>query len=86
MRPPEVALSGVVLHSAPSVQVCDLLDLLGGSDEVLKPSSAAGHSAPGESANTTVTAGSDLLDLLGGMDPVPLNPGLNKSVLPLWMW
>ncbi|XP_075876683.1 AP-1 complex subunit gamma-like 2 [Nelusetta ayraudi] len=58
----------------PASQVCDLLDLLGGSDEALKPSSAAGHSAPGESTNTTVTAGSDLLDLLGGVDPVPLNP------------
>lgn len=79
----EVALSRVVLHSAPCVQVCDLLDLLGGSDEALTPSSATGHSAPGESANTTVTAGSDLLDLLGGMDPVPFNPGLNMSTLVL---
>lgn len=69
-------------QSAPSVQVCDLLDLLGGSDEALKPSSAAGHSAPGESTNTTVTVGSDLLDLLGGVDPVPFTPGLCTSVLP----
>lgn len=61
---------------AASVQVCDLLDLLGDSEEALKPSSAAGPSVPGVTANMTVTAGSDLLDLLGGMDPVPLSPGL----------
>lgn len=72
-----------VLHSAPCLQVCDLLDLLGGADEALKPSSAAGHPAPGESANTTVTAGSDLLDLLGGMDPVTLSPGLNTHIMLL---
>lgn len=50
--------------------MCDLLDLLGGSDEALKPSSA-----PNPSINTASSPGGDLLDLLGGLDLVPLTPG-----------
>uniref|UniRef100_A0A671XF43 Adaptor related protein complex 1 subunit gamma 2 n=1 Tax=Sparus aurata TaxID=8175 RepID=A0A671XF43_SPAAU len=57
-------------------QVCDLLDLLGGSEETLQPSPAAGGTAPGLPANTASTAGGDLLDLLGGLEPAPLTPGL----------
>lgn len=56
--------------------MCDLLDLLGGSEETLQPSPAAGGTAPGLPANTASTAGGDLLDLLGGLEPAPLTPGL----------
>uniref|UniRef100_A0A4W6CRC7 AP-1 complex subunit gamma n=1 Tax=Lates calcarifer TaxID=8187 RepID=A0A4W6CRC7_LATCA len=52
------------------LQVCDLLGLLGGSEEPLQPSPA-----PGLSLNTASTAGGDLLDLLGGLEPTPPAPG-----------
>ncbi|XP_034411878.1 AP-1 complex subunit gamma-like 2 [Cyclopterus lumpus] len=55
----------------PANQVCDLLDLLGGSEETLQPSPAFGGTAPGPSVNT---AGGDLLDLLGGLELTPLAP------------
>ncbi|KAI3375291.1 hypothetical protein L3Q82_021793 [Scortum barcoo] len=55
-------------------QVCDLLDLLGGSEETLQPSPAVGGSAPGLPIHTASTAGGDLLDLLGGLEPAPIAP------------
>ena len=64
----------VSLSVCVSLQVCDLLDLLGGSEE-LQPSPAHGSTAPGLSINTTSTAGGDLLDLLGGLEPTLLAPG-----------
>uniref|UniRef100_A0A8C9XXC2 AP-1 complex subunit gamma n=1 Tax=Sander lucioperca TaxID=283035 RepID=A0A8C9XXC2_SANLU len=56
------------------VNVCDLLDLLGGSEETLQPSPAVGAPAPGLLINTASTAGGDLLDLLGVLEPAPLAP------------
>uniref|UniRef100_A0A671XF13 AP-1 complex subunit gamma n=1 Tax=Sparus aurata TaxID=8175 RepID=A0A671XF13_SPAAU len=64
----------LLLPQPPANQVCDLLDLLGGSEETLQPSPAAGGTAPGLPANTASTAGGDLLDLLGGLEPAPLTP------------
>ncbi|XP_068461004.1 AP-1 complex subunit gamma-like 2 [Clinocottus analis] len=58
----------------PANQVCDLLDLLGGSEEALQPSPAFGGTLPGPSVNTAGTAGGDLLDLLGGLELTPLTP------------
>lgn len=64
-------------------QVCDLLDLLGGSEEILQPSPAVGGTgAPGGPPNTLSAAGGDLLDLLGGLEPAPLTPGLNLRCTP----
>ncbi|XP_070829382.1 AP-1 complex subunit gamma-like 2 [Chaetodon trifascialis] len=62
------------LPQQPAKQVCDLLDLLGGSEETLQPSPAVGGTAAGLTTNTTSTAGGDLLDLLGGLEPVLLAP------------
>ncbi|XP_041805466.1 AP-1 complex subunit gamma-like 2 isoform X2 [Chelmon rostratus] len=62
------------LPQQPANQVCDLLDLLGGSEETLQPSPAVGGTAAGLTTNTASTAGGDLLDLLGGFEPVPLAP------------
>ncbi|XP_028832319.1 AP-1 complex subunit gamma-like 2 isoform X2 [Denticeps clupeoides] len=53
----------------PSNQVCDLLDLLGGSEEPLQPSQAPPSSVPTPSSTGT---GQDLLDLLGGVCPAPV--------------
>ncbi|KAM6919363.1 AP-1 complex subunit gamma-like 2 [Lycodopsis pacificus] len=58
-----------LLPPQPANQVCDLLDLLGGSEETLQPGPA-----PGLSINAAGTAGGDLLDLLGGLEPAPLAP------------
>ncbi|KAK9539384.1 hypothetical protein VZT92_004494 [Zoarces viviparus] len=58
-----------LLPPQPASQVCDLLDLLGGSEETLQLSPA-----PGLSINAASTAGGDLLDLLGGLEPAPLAP------------
>uniref|UniRef100_A0A8C4HN74 AP-1 complex subunit gamma n=1 Tax=Dicentrarchus labrax TaxID=13489 RepID=A0A8C4HN74_DICLA len=52
-------------------QVCDLLDLLGGSEVTLQPIPAVGGTAPGLFTNTSSTTGGDLLDLLGGLEPAP---------------
>ncbi|KAM8851393.1 AP-1 complex subunit gamma-like 2 [Spinachia spinachia] len=62
-----------VLLQQPANQVCDLLDLLGGS-ETLQPAAAAGCTALGLSIHAASTAGGDLLDLLGGFEPVALAP------------
>uniref|UniRef100_A0A672LJE1 AP-1 complex subunit gamma n=1 Tax=Sinocyclocheilus grahami TaxID=75366 RepID=A0A672LJE1_SINGR len=49
------------LLSEPASQVCDLLDLLGGTDTPLQPN-------PGPNSTPTTTSSADLLDLLGGLD------------------
>ncbi|XP_012690727.2 AP-1 complex subunit gamma-like 2 isoform X2 [Clupea harengus] len=49
-------------------QACDLLGLLGDSDQPWQPSPAQPTTAP-SSASTNM--GGDLLDLLGGLDPIP---------------
>ncbi|KAM3850207.1 AP-1 complex subunit gamma-like 2 [Diretmus argenteus] len=59
------------LVQEPANQVCDLLDLLGGSEEPLQSSPAQASTAPGPASNT---AGGDLLDLLGDLEPTPLTP------------
>ncbi|XP_010788765.1 AP-1 complex subunit gamma-1-like, partial [Notothenia coriiceps] len=56
----------------PANQVCDLLGLLGGSEETLLPSPST---ALGLLTNTPSTAGGNLLDLLGDLEPEPLTPG-----------
>lgn len=66
----------VLLLSIFFAQVCDLLDLLGDTEEILKPSPAAGGTAPGLPTNAASTVGGDLLDLLGGLEPAPVAPGL----------
>uniref|UniRef100_A0A672R7U7 AP-1 complex subunit gamma n=1 Tax=Sinocyclocheilus grahami TaxID=75366 RepID=A0A672R7U7_SINGR len=45
--------------------VCDLLDLLGGTDTPLQPS-------PAPTSTPTTTSSADLLDLLGGLEPTPV--------------
>ncbi|XP_059200625.1 AP-1 complex subunit gamma-like 2 [Centropristis striata] len=70
--PAKIKQGETLLAQQPANQVCDLLDLLGGSEtETLQPSSTA---APGLSINTSSAAGGDLLDLLGGLEPAPLAP------------
>nr|XP_019964027.1 PREDICTED: AP-1 complex subunit gamma-1-like isoform X1 [Paralichthys olivaceus] len=69
-----------LLQQQPANQVCDLLDLLGGSEEPLQPSPLQSSTAPGLSINTTSTAGGDLLDLLGGLEPTPLAPAPTVTV------
>uniref|UniRef100_A0A3Q0R680 AP-1 complex subunit gamma n=1 Tax=Amphilophus citrinellus TaxID=61819 RepID=A0A3Q0R680_AMPCI len=54
-------------------QVCDLLDLLGGSEPPLQSSPALGSTAP-LPVGTAGTAGGDLLDLLGGLEPTAIMP------------
>lgn len=54
----------------PAAQVCDLLDLLGGSDEPLQPRPAA--PVPPGLGSVSSSVGGDLLDLLGGLDPAPV--------------
>ncbi|KAM4604866.1 AP-1 complex subunit gamma-like 2 isoform 2-T2 [Polymixia lowei] len=55
----------------PANQVCDLLDLLSGSEE---PSPVQGSAAAGPASNTASSASGDLLDLLGGLELTPLAP------------
>uniref|UniRef100_A0A3P8X1Q9 AP-1 complex subunit gamma n=1 Tax=Cynoglossus semilaevis TaxID=244447 RepID=A0A3P8X1Q9_CYNSE len=50
----------------PVNQVCDLLDLLGGSEGPAQPNPAQSTTAAGLTMNTSSAAGGDLLDLLGG--------------------
>nr|XP_046215281.1 AP-1 complex subunit gamma-like 2 [Oncorhynchus gorbuscha] len=63
----------VVLPQGPANQVCDLLDLLGGSGEPPQPSPALSTTALGPVSST---AGGDLLDLLGGLDVTPVPPSV----------
>ncbi|KAM6948393.1 AP-1 complex subunit gamma-like 2 [Aplochiton taeniatus] len=62
-----------LLTIEPTNQVCDLLDLLGGSGESLQPSPAQASLAAGPSS-----VGGDLLDLLGGLE---LSPAPAPSVM-----
>ncbi|XP_031666318.1 AP-1 complex subunit gamma-1-like [Oncorhynchus kisutch] len=63
----------IVFPQEPSNQVCDLLDLLGGSGEPFQPSPSLSSTAPGPASST---AGGDLLDLLGGLDVTPAPPSV----------
>ncbi|XP_062337288.1 AP-1 complex subunit gamma-like 2 isoform X1 [Osmerus eperlanus] len=56
-----------VLIQEPTNQVCDLLDLLGGTDTLPQTSPALSSTAP-DSVNNSAGVGGDLLDLLGGLD------------------
>ncbi|XP_062378611.1 AP-1 complex subunit gamma-like 2 [Sardina pilchardus] len=49
-------------------QACDLLGLLGDSDQPLQPNPAQPTAAP---SSVSANIGGDLLDLLGGLDPIP---------------
>uniref|UniRef100_A0A8C1H6M2 AP-1 complex subunit gamma n=2 Tax=Cyprinus carpio TaxID=7962 RepID=A0A8C1H6M2_CYPCA len=62
------------LLSEPASQVCDLLDLLDGTDTPLQPS-------PAPTSNPTTTSSADLLDLLGGLEPTP--ESWTKNVLKI---
>ncbi|XP_047224329.1 AP-1 complex subunit gamma-like 2 [Girardinichthys multiradiatus] len=64
----------------PAGQVCDLLDLLGGSQELLQPSSLLGDPALTQPTTALTSAGGDLLDLLGGLEPTPLTPAPTVTV------
>ncbi|GLD51432.1 AP-1 complex subunit gamma-1-like protein [Lates japonicus] len=75
IQPPKVKQREPLLPQQPANQVCDLLGLLGGSEEPLQPSPA-----PGLSLNTASTAGGDLLDLLGGLEPTPPAPAPTVTV------
>ncbi|XP_040027167.1 AP-1 complex subunit gamma-like 2 [Gasterosteus aculeatus] len=63
-----------LLLQQPANQVCDLLDLLGGSEETLQPGPAVDCLVSGLSVHAAGTAGGDLLDLLGGFEPAELSP------------
>uniref|UniRef100_A0A3Q3DJ58 AP-1 complex subunit gamma n=1 Tax=Hippocampus comes TaxID=109280 RepID=A0A3Q3DJ58_HIPCM len=62
------------LPQPPATQVCDLLDLLGDSEESVRAGPAQGGTVTVQSTNTAKPAGEDLLDLLGGFEPTPLAP------------
>ncbi|XP_053185722.1 AP-1 complex subunit gamma-like 2 [Scomber japonicus] len=72
IQPAKVKQGELLPPQQPASQVCDLLDLLGGSGEPLQPSPAQGSMAPGLPINSP--AGGDLLDLLGGLEPTPVAP------------
>ncbi|XP_029309248.1 AP-1 complex subunit gamma-like 2 [Cottoperca gobio] len=74
IQPAKMKQGEPLLALQPANQVCDLLDLLGGSEETLQPSPATGPAVPGLLINTASTAGGDLLDLLGGLEPALLAP------------
>ncbi|XP_028987878.1 AP-1 complex subunit gamma-like 2 [Betta splendens] len=67
------------LLQEPADQVCDLLDLLSGS-ESLQPHPAHDSKAPHLAINAASPAGGDLLDLLGGFEPAPLAPAPTLTV------
>ncbi|XP_062284567.1 AP-1 complex subunit gamma-like 2 isoform X1 [Scomber scombrus] len=70
IQPAKVKQGELLPPQQPANQVCDLLDLLGGSGEPLQPSPAQGSVAPG--LPIISPAGGDLLDLLGGLEPTPV--------------
>ncbi|XP_046883704.1 AP-1 complex subunit gamma-like 2 [Hypomesus transpacificus] len=71
-----------VLIQEPTNQVCDLLDLLGGTDTLPQASPALSSTAP-DSVNNSAGVGGDLLDLLGGLDLMndKLDPAPAPSVM-----
>ncbi|XP_041848871.1 AP-1 complex subunit gamma-like 2 [Melanotaenia boesemani] len=77
VQPAKIIQGEVMLPQQPANQVCDLLDLLSGSQEPLQPSPAEGSKAL--PVNTTTTAG-DLLDLLGGLELTPPTPAPTLTV------
>uniref|UniRef100_I3KEK9 AP-1 complex subunit gamma n=1 Tax=Oreochromis niloticus TaxID=8128 RepID=I3KEK9_ORENI len=66
-------------------QVCDLLDLLGGSEQPLQPSPALGSTAPPMPVSTANTVGGDLLDLLGGLEPTPITLLFKRLMHSPWL-
>ncbi|XP_022603793.1 AP-1 complex subunit gamma-1-like [Seriola dumerili] len=80
IQPAKVKQAEPLLPQQPANQVCDLLDLLGGSEEPLQPSPAQSSTAPGLPINTASSAGGDLLDLLGGLEPTPTAPAPSVTV------
>uniref|UniRef100_A0A3B4B743 GAE domain-containing protein n=1 Tax=Periophthalmus magnuspinnatus TaxID=409849 RepID=A0A3B4B743_9GOBI len=66
---PVKVIQGQPPTQPPASQVCDLLDLLGDSNDSGKPSSSSA-----QSSNNTSSPGGDLLDLLGGLDLMPPTP------------
>ncbi|XP_015234916.1 PREDICTED: AP-1 complex subunit gamma-1-like [Cyprinodon variegatus] len=78
-QPGKVKQEEAAQPQQPAGQVVDLLDLLGGSQEPLAPSSLISitSSAP---ITATGSAGGDLLDLLGGLEPTPLTPAPAMTV------
>ncbi|KAM9845124.1 AP-1 complex subunit gamma-like 2 [Aulostomus maculatus] len=70
-----------LLPQPPTNQVCDLLDLLGGSEEALQQTPVQSGTALGLPVTTTgPAAGGDLLDLLGGLDLTPQAPAPAMAV------
>ncbi|KAM7378841.1 hypothetical protein PAMP_004436 [Pampus punctatissimus] len=80
IQPTKVKQGEPLLPQQPANQVCDLLDLLGGSEEPLQPSPGQGSTALGLSINTVNPAGGDLLDLLGGLELTPAAPAPTVTV------
>ncbi|XP_030016128.1 AP-1 complex subunit gamma-like 2 [Sphaeramia orbicularis] len=80
VQPVKVKEGDAAPTQQPANQVCDLLDLLGGSEEPLKPTSAQSGPAPGQPINTSNSSGGDLLDLLGGLEPVAFTPAPTVTV------
>ncbi|KAM9718716.1 AP-1 complex subunit gamma-like 2 isoform 1-T2 [Menidia menidia] len=77
-QPARVKQGEAVLPQPPAGQVCDLLDLLGGSEEPLRPAVTGGSAVL--PAGTPPAAGGALLDLLGGLDPAPLTAAPTVTV------
>ncbi|XP_037131594.1 AP-1 complex subunit gamma-like 2 [Syngnathus acus] len=61
-----------LLPQLPANQVCDLLNLLGDSEESVPAGPAQGDTVPVQSITTAKPIGGELLDLLGGFEPTPL--------------
>uniref|UniRef100_A0A3Q1F973 AP-1 complex subunit gamma n=2 Tax=Acanthochromis polyacanthus TaxID=80966 RepID=A0A3Q1F973_9TELE len=80
VQPAKVKQAETLLPQQPANQVCDLLDLLGGSEEPLQSNPAVGSTVPVLPISTSSTAGGDLLDLLGGLEPTPLTPAPTVTV------
>uniref|UniRef100_A0A3P8TPC6 AP-1 complex subunit gamma n=2 Tax=Amphiprion percula TaxID=161767 RepID=A0A3P8TPC6_AMPPE len=80
VQPAKVKQAETLLPQQPTSQVCDLLDLLGGSEEPLQPNPAVGSTVPVLPISTSSTAGGDLLDLLGGLEPTPLTSAPTVTV------
>ncbi|XP_029379847.1 AP-1 complex subunit gamma-like 2 [Echeneis naucrates] len=84
VQPAKVKQGDSLLPQQPANQVCDLLDLLGSSDEHLQLRPAQGSTAPSLPSNTASTAGGDLLDLLGGFEPTPPAPAPQVPTLTVY--
>ncbi|KAM9322033.1 AP-1 complex subunit gamma-like 2 [Pholidichthys leucotaenia] len=78
--PAKVKQGEALLPQQPANQVCDLLDLLGSSEEPLKPDPAVNSTATTPATGTAGSAGGDLLDLLGDLEPTPPPPAPTVTV------